>query len=180
MAANRARLGGISFSREFTESGHITGGRTRGEEESMTKRLVLGLAAICVTGAMTLPLAAESFRVKTEIPFAFTIHGKTLPAGEYVLNNNNGMAPAAVVFLTDMATRATTMVLSQHVGDPDTHYPRPGALIFHRYGDQYFLYQVWDGFSNDGFQIPQSRQERQAAQESAGIQPETVVVAAMR
>jgi hypothetical protein len=37
-------------------------------------------------------------------------------------------------------------------------------LVFHRYGDQYFLYQVWAAGATSGRQFPKSRSEREVLQ----------------
>jgi len=37
-----------------------------------------------------------------------------------------------------------------------------GKLVFHRYGDQYFLYQVWPAGTSTGRQFLKSRSERDA------------------
>jgi len=34
------------------------------------------------------------------------------------------------------------------------------TLVFNRYGDQYFLEQIWSGGEQEGTQVPQSRSER--------------------
>jgi hypothetical protein len=43
-------------------------------------------------------------------------------------------------------------------------------LVFHRYGDQYFLYQVWPAGATTGRQLPKSRGEREV-EEHLGANP---------
>jgi hypothetical protein len=56
---------------------------------------------------------------------------------------------------------------------------RPGTarLVFHRYGDQYFLYQIWAADDRGG-QIPQTRQEHEIAAHRTS--PGESVVVALR
>ena len=56
-------------------------------------------------------------------------------------------------------------------------------LVFHRYGERYFLAEVWSGSDSTGRQLMKSRQERAIERELASIQGsyETVeVLAALR
>lgn len=55
-----------------------------------------------------------------------------------------------------------------------------GELVFHRYGDNYFLSEVFAGGEQSGREVIPSRQERQLRRETArnGAEPETVTVAA--
>ena len=72
---------------------------------------------------------------KAHIPFAFQYNAHTLVAGEYdlsmlsehilVVRGKNGTAMAAVL-PSDQA-----------------HQPGTGRLVFHRYGEQYVLREVW-------------------------------------
>jgi hypothetical protein len=42
-------------------------------------------------------------------------------------------------------------------------------LIFHRYGQQYFLAEVWNGMDNFGRRLLKSQEERKLQVELAGI-----------
>jgi hypothetical protein len=57
---------------------------------------------------------------------------------------------------------------------------RPAHLTFNKYGDRYFLRQVWDG--NTGSPIPMSVEEREIlrTQQEAKTVPEKVTIAAKR
>ena len=51
-------------------------------------------------------------------------------------------------------------------------------LVFHRYGDRYFLAQIWMAGSNSGQELPKSPRETEAARDYT-VQ-EVVLVAALR
>jgi hypothetical protein len=71
----------------------------------------------------------------------------------------------------------SAIVLTQPEGSGKTD--TPPELVFHRYGDRYFLREIRLP-DNAGFSIPQSRQERDAAERiaSAAGRPDVVVVQA--
>jgi hypothetical protein len=51
------------------------------------------------------------------------------------------------------------------------------VLVFHRYGDHYFLAQAWTPGERDGFEARKSRSERNVARELAGIKPQSKTIA---
>jgi hypothetical protein len=56
---------------------------------------------------------------------------------------------------------------------------RTAVLVeFHRYGNEYFLYKVWDGSVNYGREIPASRMEKEVVARASVSRPETVMVLA--
>jgi len=117
-------------------------------------------------------------RLQVNIPFAFTLGDKTLPAGQYIIERNRIVPELFIVCSLDGRTRATGF--TTHVPSPMTQMQT--KLVFHRYGNQYFLAQVWrmDG----GQAFLKSRAERSAAKESAKrlakteAEPESVSIAA--
>src|SRR5438094_822043 len=84
--------------------------------------------------------------MKVNIPFAFTVGDKTLPAGQYTFERNQLIPQLVMIRSTDGRTTArgfTTRVYS-HTSQTQA------KLVFHRYGNQYFLAQVWRGVMDDG------------------------------
>jgi hypothetical protein len=53
-------------------------------------------------------------------------------------------------------------------------------LIFHRYGDQYFLSSIVDGSLNTGVEIPTSRIEKELSKTASLQKFETIAVLARR
>jgi hypothetical protein len=127
---------------------------------------VIGLAA-----AGTIP--AQSLRVQANIPFSFVVNGKTLPAGEY--NVRRATSPDMLSIRAvgggegAFSTYAPTTEPSPHQGT--------ARLVFHRYGNQYFLSEVW-GSNGQGDQIPPTPRERELI--AHGHNPNQPVVVALR
>jgi hypothetical protein len=109
--------------------------------------------------------------VKAKVPFEFTVMGRTMPAGDYVIDPANN---ASTVILKCREHSASIIVPTdtlQSVGPQDV-----GKLIFHRYGSQYFLSEVW-GSGSQGRKLRQTKLERDLALRTA---PASTVVAASR
>jgi hypothetical protein len=117
-------------------------------------------------------------RIQVTIPFAFTLGDKTLPAGQYTIERNRLVPELFMVRSTD--GRATARGFTKPVQRPTT---QPHAkLVFHRYGDQYFLAQVWRMDGGEAFL--KSPAERAAAKRAAkhlaktDAEPELISIAA--
>ena len=108
----------------------------------------------------SLSLAATSLSAQSKppmtvnVPFNFAAGAQTLPAGEYRLR-----AMARNVVAIQTADYKTTVMLVSHSTE-NTNMNGLGALTFNRYGDRYFLSQIWMG-SNVGEELPKSRAEKE-------------------
>src|SRR2546425_10790510 len=59
---------------------------------------------------------------------------------------------------------------SQPLGPRFLHLRTSRLLVFHKYGDQYFLEQIWSGGEQEGTQVPESPGERTARRQLAQTQ----------
>src|SRR5438034_4643630 len=100
--------------------------------------------------------AQSSHYFRVTIPFEFAINGKTLPPGEYIVRRVCQYKPQWLS-IGSVNGRTGQSVL--------THNVRAGTLqaesklVFRRYGDQYFLSQVWEAGDGDGHELRKSRRE---------------------
>ena len=106
--------------------------------KSITKRAGLLAAAfvVCLGGS------ARAATIEVKVPFPFLVHGKTLPAGEYRVENNG----AVVLFRGEKGNRASMFVMTTPAGGHDTAGDKP-ALRFTRYETQYRLSDIWESGS---------------------------------
>ena len=131
--------------------------------------LALAAAWICTQG--TLPAQDTPPVVKAKVPFEFTEMGRTMPAGEYVIDPANN---SASIILRCREHSVSVIVPTdglQSAGPQDE-----AKLIFHRYGDQYFLSEVWSSGSS-GRKLRQTKLEHDLALRDS---PDRAVIAASR
>src|SRR5215204_5630941 len=85
---------------------------------------------------------AQSINEQTaDVPFSFTIGDKVFPAGEYSVRRLNPASDKIALAIQSTDGRMSRIVLTTPV---EGARPRAQArLLFNRYGDQYFLAQVW-------------------------------------
>ena len=114
------------------------------------------LAAIGVATGQTKP-----GDVVVDVPFAFSVAGQQLPAGHYIVTEKddfirifNGNKQGAFV-PTHAAVRAAS---------------NESKLVFHHYGDTYFLSCVWVKGNTTGKELYRSRAERELAAHQAEME----------
>ena len=93
--------------------------------------LALALAFIAIV-----PLNAQTNTIEVKIPYAFNVEKATLPAGEYTM----AALTDNTVVIRSKAGNGDVVSLTTIAGAARAKNPQ---LVFHRYGDQYFLAQVW-------------------------------------
>jgi len=129
------------------------------------------MAALAVV--LAAPLPAQSIAVKANVPFDFIVGGHTLPAGAYEFGM---ISQGGVLRVTSESGKTSAMTSSS--ADRDGGAATAVLVEFHRYGNDYFLYKVWNGKANFGREIPASRMEKEVVTRAAVSRPETVMVLA--
>ena len=84
-------------------------------------------------------LYAQS-KVEANIPFDFTVKGKTMPAGRYQLARNLS-APDTIEISNVSGGRSVLVVTYKALtAQPGAEAPR---IVFNQYGNRYFLSELW-------------------------------------
>ena len=153
----------------------------------MKKNILKGTTMLMLLIAVSLATAvvsanAQSTAIKANIPFEFIVGDKTLPAGAYSVTTVNGGRDALMIQSADAKNSAVRLSGPTEEGNEGR-----ARMVFHRYGHNYFLAEVWNG-GNTGRELAKSKQERAAERELASIPSkselaqstyETVVVVAV-
>ena len=101
--------------------------------------------------------------VRTNIPFAFSVADKKFEPGSYSISRNGEKA----ITIQEASTKAVVVVLTNAVSvAPNVTAPK---LVFHRYGDKYFLAQAWLRESDAGRQLFESSEEKRMARDSRQV-----------
>ena len=115
---------------------------------------------------------AQSTSVTASVPFDFVVADHAYSAGNYDVRSigNTGVP----ILLRNSEEGENGIALSTTCS---SNKPASSTkLVFHRMGDQYFLYQIWQEGSTTGREFPISKTETQLARNSD--KSETVIVAA--
>jgi len=132
------------------------------------------LITICLLfTAATLFAQTESQRLmKVNIPFAFSVEDHSLPAGEYLVLTVTPERSIRIVS-DDGKHSAIVNTLPNYAKSPSEN----SRMVFHRYGNEYFLAQVWTGGQNVVRDPLSSKRAMEIA--SSGGMPETRTIIAL-
>ena len=132
----------------------------------MKFQLVNALARITLLGAILVVPAVVSvhaqslqYRITANIPFEFSLGDKKLPAGKYSFGRARQGSDDTVLSVGDSAGSWKAVRVSSSV--QALHTSKRARLVFHRYGSEYFLSQVWAAGAETGRQFPKSQLERE-------------------
>jgi hypothetical protein len=142
------------------------------KKQSLRIFLMFGLLAIL---AVSSAHAQSSREMTANIRFSFTVGDKTFPAGEYRVTRLNPASDKAALMIKSADGRMSKIVLTVPVQAGRAE--ESARLIFNRYGEQYFLAQVWTPADNTGLELSRSRDERSLARNSRQGVPERATVA---
>jgi hypothetical protein len=137
-----------------------------------TLRTMMMITNLMVLSALsTHAQKGSSFVVN--VPFTFTVSGKTLPAGEYVFARST-QASNEVIRVSSKDRGAYIQTKSVQALD----IKEESQVIFKRYGDQYFLFQIWTSGRSSGRELFKSAREQKSERELAqrAVKPETVAI----
>lgn len=124
--------------------------------------LILALAGINAS-------AQSRGAIEVQIPFDFVAGETRLPAGTYTVKRiSRGDEKSLLVRSLD---NQLTALISTNAVEASTEQAE-ARLVFHKYGDQYFLSQVWNAGSLAGRELPQSKAERSVIREQKPTQKE--------
>jgi hypothetical protein len=93
--------------------------------------------------------------LKVAIPFGFSVGGEQFSAGEYWIEPLSEKA----LTIKSIANGTARIALTNSV-ETGSNQPVSPRLVFHRYGTEYFLAQVWIWHSDSGREFSVSPQER--------------------
>jgi hypothetical protein len=118
-------------------------------------------------------------KISVTIPFNFAVGETKLPAGEYLLRRVISTSSADQLSIQSADGR-----VDLHTGitrpNRTSEIQKQSKLVFNRYGDRYFLSQVWMAGSDTGRDLFKSRGERILSKESKlaknGRDPQTVTL----
>ena len=128
--------------------------------------IMIGLLNVMAMVVMVGSAQAQSLgdKIRINIPFDFSVGNKKLPAGEYSIGRAQPSSGDTVLMISNVDHPGTVLPLTNAT---QSLKPKSVAtLIFHRYGEQYFLSQVWPAGATVGRVLIKSRGEREVERET--------------
>ena len=131
---------------------------------------VLALAFLATT-----QVARAQEGVLVNIPFSFTAGKMTLPAGEYRIQEKAIGSPVLLIQRADLSVAEFVM---SDVADTNGKPAEQSKVVLHRYGQRYFLAQVWTAGNSRGIELPESVKEKEQALAAHNQRPEEITIVA--
>jgi len=123
-------------------------------------KVVLMIVASIATFGTSARAQTLDYGFRVNIPFDFIVGDKTLPAGQYSVARALPGSGDLVLQIGSVEGHSRAVPLTIPVNSLKSR--DRATLVFHRFDDQYFLYQVWPSAATYGREIAKSRSERQA------------------
>ena len=127
----------------------------------MKNRAYIYVATLMIVGVLSFNTQAQSSRnmqrLRVSIPFAFNAGDTKLPAGKYRLHVVNPSSDRCILQIAGTDGTSRVMIKTMDIQGQSSEEAR---LTFKRYGDQYFLTQVWMAAESSGFETPTSKAEK--------------------
>jgi hypothetical protein len=116
---------------------------------------------------------AQSYGVKANVPFDFTVANKLLPAGSYtIIRESTG--------LIEIRNHDKPVAVLTVVSHDENTSSDGGKLIFHKYGNQYFLSEILSDWATMNVSVPRSKAEKNVRLQQAMVHPASEVFIATR
>jgi len=127
---------------------------------------------------VTLAVAANAqtagrSELRASVPFEFSVGQTSLPACEYTIALVN---PASDQVILRISARDGSRNAMVHMFSVKGKSATNSMLVFHRYGDRYFLAQAWVDGETEGLSAPKSNAERTTQRELASVKAQTETV----
>ena len=127
--------------------------------------MLMLVVAIAFATAVVSANGHTAHNVVADVPFDFVVGNQTMPAGEYLFSRDS--APDTALLIRNGDARMSAFLITSVI-QPRTDETK-ARLIFHRYGERYFLVEAWSKANEAGRQIAMSRQERAILSELTNI-----------
>jgi len=134
----------------------------------------LALSGLLVLLTFSSALGQSDRQTIIHIPFNFSVGEKTFPAGKYVIERTWKTSDSVwVIKRKDNVGKA--MLLTRPVRANETQ--QDTRLVFHQYGDLYFLSEIWTAGDATGREIQTSDRERAVDKGVAETRHDRILIA---
>jgi hypothetical protein len=127
----------------------------------MKKQIAVAIALLAAV-IVASPCYAQRDGLKGNVPFAFQVGNKTMPAGDYTIDRLS--LPAGSILIIRRCAGDDGAMVSTFIVDAKNGESQP-ELVFHKYGDTYFLSEVWTGDAR-GRKLYRSDREKELQRDS--------------
>jgi len=133
----------------------------------------LAVASLLTAGGAS----AQNSATQANIPFNFAVGNTVFPSGTYEISAPSATDPQMLLIHNKAHWKLAAMVMTN---EGNQRYTGDGYLLFHKYGEQYFLSEVNCPAAAIAADLPSSKRESRARTREASIEPPQRVLLALR
>ena len=130
---------------------------------------LLTMVLLMAAGSANAQLGS-AHEVRANVPFDYKVGNATMMAGNCSIR---AAGTADVLAIRCEGSEAKLALSRSVIGKPASET----KLVFHKYGDQYFLAQIWIEGNDTGAQLPRTRTEKELMSKA---EPDSVVIMAQK
>jgi hypothetical protein len=133
----------------------------------------LVVVTLVVLSGMAVAQLIGSSRIVAQVPFAFVVANKTVPAGEYEVQALSVDRKTLIIRNAYAKVGLLTLTSQAESNEKAPHY----AMVFKRYGDRYFLAGIKLQGSKVIYNLPESGAETELRSQNVSGTEETLLAA---
>lgn len=141
----------------------------------MKLRAIFMAAAMATTVFASTRVASAQDHLVVTVPFDFAAGRVNLPAGDYTVKATPANGMIMLLNSNDAEISAIIPANAAVAAGIQTQ----SKLVFNRYGDRYFLSQVWTAGNSRGKQLLKSDREKEAALVARAASDQVILVASL-
>jgi hypothetical protein len=124
-----------------------------------------------VLSGMAAAQMSSANKIVAQVPFDFMVANKVEPTGKWAVRV--AVRDGNILDISNARTNAGVFSMSSRTDakQPASHY----ALVFHRYGDRYFLSEIKLRGSKIAYRLPGSKAEAELRSENVSATEETLL-----
>jgi hypothetical protein len=111
-------------------------------------------------------------KVVTNVPFEFRAGSKIVPAGQCTVQRSGMLSQMLLIRNSDKKVGLYSLA---QLGDVAKGSENETALIFHKYGDQYFLSGIRVAGKTEAYELPETKIEAELRAQNAPASEEVLV-----
>jgi hypothetical protein len=125
----------------------------------MKRNLITILSLVVISLMVSATSAYAQSCAKANVPFAFNVGPKQLPAGTYEVKVTS--RGSDTIMIRNIRTGEGALSVARYEAPRST----AGKLVFNHVGGEYFLSQIWRESGSQGKSLPTSKRERELTKE---------------
>lgn len=136
----------------------------------MKLNVIGSLSLVALSLLFTSTGAHAQSAVKANVPFAFNVGSRQLPAGDYIVTVDRLQGRVKI-------QNAVTSALFSMPAQPEQAGQTSEKLVFQHVGNQYYLADVWGAYGTSGmqFRVPKHEQQMEIAKQPAQSNPGVMI-----